>query len=379
MAQISKGETFSDGQQVTGARLNQLVDSSVLLVGAITDQSSLPAATVAADDQMILSDTSTAVLKKTSVGDILGSSLPIVATSITGTSVTTATVTTPVINASANSDIIVTTYDGINVTGKPFNSPDGITTTVSSVGHGLPTGSVVQITASNTAYSGVFKITSLNANEFTYTISPAVPLASGTCSYIRKGTTRVNGNQTISGNQIIAGNQLIEGDLNVTGTLKINGTLGYVLYEVSEVLLPSTAYIQGGSQTTTAFTTATIPSKPADEIWQFKCGFYYTCNGYPYKTGIRYSTQSAVTGSYLGVVSYQDAGGPSAYTINKFEQEWTIASGVALAAFALCVDVYTQSGQNSWTFLQTTGQDGIGGWTGALPSQKILIYKYKTA
>ena len=30
MAQLTKGDTFTDGQQVTGARLNQLVDSAVL-------------------------------------------------------------------------------------------------------------------------------------------------------------------------------------------------------------------------------------------------------------------------------------------------------------------------------------------------------------
>jgi hypothetical protein len=225
MAQISKGDTFADGQQVTGARLNQLVDSSVLLVGAVTDQTLLTAATVAADDQMILSDTSDAVLKKTTVGDILGSSLPIVATTITGTAITGTTVTTPVINASANSDIIVTPFDGVNVTGKPFNSPDGIVTTVSAVAHGLPTGALVQVTASNTAYSGLFKIVAINADEFTYTISPAVPLASGTCSYIRKATQRLVGNQTVSGSVIVAGNETIEGNSRVVGNLSVAGTI----------------------------------------------------------------------------------------------------------------------------------------------------------
>lgn len=244
MAQISKGDTFTDGQQVTGARLNQLVDSAVLVVGSITDQTALPAATVAADDQMILSDTSAATLKKTTVGDILGSSLPVVATTITGTAITGTTVTTPVINSSANSDIIVTPFDGVNVTGKPFNSPDGITTTVSAVAHGLPTGAMVQVTASNTAYSGLFKIVAINANEFTYTISPAVPLASGTCSYIRKATQRLAGNQTVSGSLIVAGNEVIEGNLRVAGSINTEALVSSVAPTTGNQLANKT-YVDG--------------------------------------------------------------------------------------------------------------------------------------
>ena len=82
MAQISKGDTFVDGQQVTGARLNQLVDSSVLLVGAITDQPSITANTLEATDSTIVNDAG--VLKEATIGDILNSNLPITTSSITG-------------------------------------------------------------------------------------------------------------------------------------------------------------------------------------------------------------------------------------------------------------------------------------------------------
>lgn len=82
MAQISKGDTFVDGQQVTGARLNQLVDSSVLLVGAITDQPNITANTLEATDSTIVNDAG--VLKEATIGDILNSNLPISTSSVTG-------------------------------------------------------------------------------------------------------------------------------------------------------------------------------------------------------------------------------------------------------------------------------------------------------
>ncbi len=82
MAQISKGDTFVDGQQVTGARLNQLVDSSTLLVGAITDQPSITANTLEATDTTIVNDAGT--LKEATIGDFLNSNLPITTSSITG-------------------------------------------------------------------------------------------------------------------------------------------------------------------------------------------------------------------------------------------------------------------------------------------------------
>jgi len=82
MAQISKGDTFTDGQQVTGARLNQLVDSSVLLVGAITDQPSITANTLEATDTTIVNDAG--VLKEATIGDFLNSNLPISTSSVTG-------------------------------------------------------------------------------------------------------------------------------------------------------------------------------------------------------------------------------------------------------------------------------------------------------
>jgi hypothetical protein len=82
MAQISKGDTFVNGEQVDGTRLNQLVDSAQLLVGAITDQPSITANTLEATDTTIVNDAG--VLKEATIGDFLNSNLPITTSSING-------------------------------------------------------------------------------------------------------------------------------------------------------------------------------------------------------------------------------------------------------------------------------------------------------
>ena len=243
MTQISKGDTFTDGQQVTGARLNQLVDASTLLVGAITDQTAITAATVASDDNIILSDTSATALRKATVGDILGSSLPVVASSVTATSVITSTV-----NAGANSDI-VTTPDAVAVTGKAFSSSDGITATVTSTAHGLVAGMVVNITASVSAYSGQYQILVPTVDTFTYSVLPTTTASSGTCSYIRKASER------------IAGNLVVSGETNIAGNLRVVGTTKAYLTTDSTAITQTT----GDNSTkvaTTAFVTASISAAP---------------------------------------------------------------------------------------------------------------------
>jgi hypothetical protein len=82
MAQISKGDTFADSQQLTATRLNQLVDNAQLLVGAITDQPSITANTLEATDSTIVNDNG--VLKEATIGDILNSNLPVSTSSVTG-------------------------------------------------------------------------------------------------------------------------------------------------------------------------------------------------------------------------------------------------------------------------------------------------------
>lgn len=84
MPQLNKGETFADGQQVTGVRLNNLVDGATILPGVITDQVNLAANTVASGDSVLLHDLSAGALREATASDLLNSNLPISTSSITG-------------------------------------------------------------------------------------------------------------------------------------------------------------------------------------------------------------------------------------------------------------------------------------------------------
>ena len=93
MPQFSKGDTFADGQQVTGVRLNGLVDNATALPGLITDQTNLTANTVASGDSVLLHDLSAGALREATAGDLLNSNLPITTSSVSGVSGSDITVT----------------------------------------------------------------------------------------------------------------------------------------------------------------------------------------------------------------------------------------------------------------------------------------------
>lgn len=160
MAQISKGDTFVDGQQVTGARLNQLVDSSVLLVGAITDQPSITANTLQSTDSTIVNDAG--VLKEATIGDFLNSNLPITASSVTTSSIT----------GGAGVDIVITPAAGQKM----------------DVG-------------------GAFEANSLNV----------------TGNSTIGGNETVTGNLLVTGTTTLTGNATASGNLSVTGNLTAGG------------------------------------------------------------------------------------------------------------------------------------------------------------
>ena len=69
MAQIQKGDTFADGELVTAARLNALLDSALLNTNAITDQALITTGAVA--DLLLVYQVSTATLKKITFDDLI--------------------------------------------------------------------------------------------------------------------------------------------------------------------------------------------------------------------------------------------------------------------------------------------------------------------
>lgn len=119
MTQLSKGDTFSNGEQVTAARLNQLVDSATLNAGAITAQPNMAPNTLAADDSLLAYDLSDNTLREIKASDIVNSGLPLTTGSITGNAGSDIVVTpaaTRKLLVSGNSDVTGNTNVGGSLT-----------------------------------------------------------------------------------------------------------------------------------------------------------------------------------------------------------------------------------------------------------------------
>ena len=252
MPQIQCPIDYVPLQQVTAANLNAHVNSATIVPGIITDQTNLAANTVASGDSVLLYDLSATALREATAGDLLGSNLP---------------VTTSTITAGANSDVVITPYDGVVVTGSTYVSADAITVTVTTaVAHGLSVNQVVQIYGAGTGYNGVFKITAVTSLTFTYVISSlysssaSITITPTLCSYYTKGTNRISGHSTVSGNQYSGG--------VVTSYLEVNtqalfNTIGGANTNVTGTLTASTVPTSGGHLTNKTYVDGTV-SKTAN-------------------------------------------------------------------------------------------------------------------
>ena len=261
MAQISKGDTFTDGQQVTGARLNQLVDSASLLAGAITDQPNITAGTVASGDSVLLYDLSATALREANVSDVLGSNVPVVTSSIT---------------AGNTNDILITPNDGVIVSGLAYTSGDGLTVTVTSAAHTLAVGQVILIAGAGTGYNGTFRVATILTNSFTYVMTTAATAGSGTLNYTKKGLVKNPANKSIAGNlyvdgsAVIAGATLQTGDVTQTGSVTQTGTVtnsgtltssGTANFTGTSTAVTQTSTDNSTNVATTAFVSSAIPIK----------------------------------------------------------------------------------------------------------------------
>jgi hypothetical protein len=242
MTQISKGQTFADGQQVTGTRLNQLVDQSTLLVGAITEQPSITANTLQSTDSTIVNDGG--VLKEATIGDILNSNLPIAPSSINNATELTINVTD---GASVN---------GVSYTATWSGSAGSIV--VTSVAHGLTTNNFVNITSATGDVSengtGLYKISSVTANTFTLSSTlKFVPVTSawdnptsGTLNYVREGSVRTVADSFLS-NPVFFNSSVF---LSSSSTLNIAGTATAVTQTLNDnsTKLATTEYVNSSNK-----------------------------------------------------------------------------------------------------------------------------------
>lgn len=366
MPQIDSGKSpaWVAGEIVTAVELNGMIDAAKLSTGAILEQTNIAAGTVASNDSILLYDLSATALRSATINDILGSLLPVTASTVTATSVVTS-----VVNAEANSDIVLTPNDGINVTGKTFSSIDGITATIASTAHGLVTGQNVTITASNSAYSGTYKITVTTVDAFTYVLFPVSTAASGTCSYIREGSVRINGELTVSGGLNIAGATTLSGSVNFTGSVQFNGNNGYVLTEIVEEIVPPITLNSVANAWTVLFTSASY-TKPSNEIWHIELEgvLRFDNTGYASYKLKRTAGALDVAGScQVDLGSYGGTG--------KFSPLYISANENAGTSFT---STYTFEMSYPLTgYILGVGYTAIFAVT--VPATKFRIYKYKTA
>jgi hypothetical protein len=230
MPQISKGDTFTNGEQVTGARLNQLVDSSTLLAGAITEQGALTANTVAANDSFLMYDLSANALRKPTASDILNSNLPITSSSISG---------------NGGVDLVITPPAGkkVDVAGALEAESNNVIGN-ETVGGNLSVGGTLTVVGGINGTSAVKIATGTTAER------PASPVA----GQLRFNTTS-NALEVYSGstwiNGVTSGSALFDGTVNITGVIQYNGTPVYGMYEVVKYVTNPTPAL----------------TKGADEIW----------------------------------------------------------------------------------------------------------------
>lgn len=100
MPDIQKGDTFVDGQVVTGARLNNLIDLAQILAAFISAKPTETAPT--ADDYVVIFEATSSLLKKARVDAIPGVASVNLTSALAGTTIVNTTPTGPAVNIAIN-------------------------------------------------------------------------------------------------------------------------------------------------------------------------------------------------------------------------------------------------------------------------------------
>lgn len=178
MPDLNRTQNFVDGDLVTALKLKNLIDTSTIDPTFLSTKTELLTAGVDVNnDTVLVHDLSASLLRKVKVRELLR--VPLSQTTVTAT-----TVVTSVINGEANKGVAVTANNGVAVTGKNWVSSNGTLVTVTATAHGLTSGAVLAIAASNTAYSADTPITVTSVDAFTYTLPSSVLNVAWTSSVI---------------------------------------------------------------------------------------------------------------------------------------------------------------------------------------------------
>jgi hypothetical protein len=183
MPDLNRTQNFVDGDLVTALKLKNLVDTTTIDPTFLSTKTELLTASVDVNnDTVLLHDLSASLLRKVRVRELLrvATTLP----TVTATLATIDTLKTSVINGKPNQGMLLTAFDGVTATNKSWVSSNGNLVTVTATAHGLNTGAVLAVTASNTAYSADIPITVTSVDAFTYTLPSSVSNVAWTSSVI---------------------------------------------------------------------------------------------------------------------------------------------------------------------------------------------------
>jgi len=320
MAQILKGQTFADGDLVTGLKLNNIVDLATLLPNAITDQTALTAFDVQSTDYFLIYDASATALRKASVDDLFRSGQTVKFSSISGVS---------------GSNLVV------SIAGGYFFTVNGNTNiTGDLVGTGLVQGSKgkfsteVTIPADTTANRPASPV----AGSFRYNTTTAL-------LEVYNGTAWVD-TSVLGTNNTFSGTNTFSNTVNITGAVQFNGTAVYALSAITEETI-TTATGSGVLWTSSSFT------KPSDEIWVFEVDAYIGSTG-----TISFNFLNTAGTSYNAYITNGVNSAP-------MYSRWVVNAGTTLTVETVRIN----NNGPSVNLAQTT--------FGA--ANKFRIYKYRTA
>lgn len=183
MPDLIRTQNFVDGDLVTALKLKNLIDLTTIDPSFVSTKTELVQGSIDTNnDTVLLHDASAVLLRKVRVRELLA--VPATIPNLTATNGTITTLVTSTLNGQTNKGVAITANDGVAVTGKNWVSSNGTLVSVSSTAHGLSTGDVLSITASNASYSADTAITVTSVDAFTYTLPASVQNVVWTSSVI---------------------------------------------------------------------------------------------------------------------------------------------------------------------------------------------------
>jgi len=322
MSQIQKGETFADGQIVTYDRLNDLVDSAVLLPPVINGQTALSPLT--GNEETLIYDPASLSLKKCLLKNAL----------LTGNDISTGLISNAIGGVTINGWTEVR-LDAPNI------KLENYATVGSSID--LITHSSIQLSSS----SGNINFSVPNGN-ITFTSTRSIRLPVGTTA--QRPATPVAGDTRF--NSTTSKLEFYNGTAWVSSITSSSGTSTYLLYEIYQEDISATGFVS------TTFT------KPVGEVWEFEVIFNWWSiinSSSSFATSELFSVSVVLDGSTKWYVSNPSikATPPRYQTTAK----WTEDSSTTYTSKTVSI----------------TGQSGSWGFSAPITSgtTSMIIKKYK--